>query len=78
MSQCKVLEEYAQFVDICRKRRAKGMDLQEALNNAIDECIEQGILCDFLMLYRSAVLGMLLEEFDVKKYQFINKTVFGL
>ena len=40
-----------------------------ALSNAIDYCIEHGILEDILKKKRSEVLGMLLEEFDVEKYE---------
>ncbi len=36
------------------------------MNMAIDYCIDHDILAEFLRKYRSEVLGMLLEEFDVK------------
>lgn len=36
---------------------------------AVDYCIENGILGEFLRKNRAEVLGMLLEEFDVKKYE---------
>ena len=44
-------------------------DRKEALESAIEYCIENHILEEFLRKYRSEVLGMLLEEFDVKKYE---------
>jgi len=69
MSKCRVLKEYAEFVDVCRRHRRSGIGLQEALDAAIDECIGRGVLKDFLSLYRSEVLGMLLEEFDAEKYE---------
>lgn len=37
--------------------------------DAVDYCIENGILEEFLRKNRAEVLGMLLEEFDVKKYE---------
>lgn len=49
--------------------KASGMELQEALNAAIDYCMEHGILYETLKRHRSEVLGMLLEEFDVDKYE---------
>ena len=39
------------------------------MEEAITDCIEQDILAGFLKKYRAEVLGMLLEEFDVKKYE---------
>lgn len=69
MDSCKTLEEYAQFVSIARQSAASGMELQEALNAAIDYCMEHGILYETLKRHRSEVLGMLLEEFDVDKYE---------
>jgi hypothetical protein len=69
MKQCKILEEYAKFVAVTKEFAAKGSDRQQALNDAIAYCIEHHILEVFLRKYRQEVLGMLLEEFDVKKYE---------
>ena len=43
--------------------------MQEALEEAVEYCIDHGILSEFLRRHRSEVLGMLLEEFDVEKYE---------
>ena len=69
MEKCRVLEEYALFVETSRQYLAEGMERQEALNLAIEYCIDHGILSEFLRRYRAEVLGMLLEEFDVDKYE---------
>lgn len=69
MEQCRTLGEYAQFVALSRQYVAEGMQLQEALNKTIDYCIEHGILYETLREHRAEVLGMLLEEFDVDKYE---------
>ena len=69
MAKCRVLEEYARFVDICRQYIAQESDRQEALHTAIEYCIEHDILSEFLRNYRAEVVGMLLEKFDVKKYE---------
>lgn len=42
---------------------------KEALAEAIDYCIEQDILSEFLRINRMEVLGMFLEEFDAEKYE---------
>ena len=69
MEKCSALEEYAEFVSLTRRYIAEGKTMQDALNTAINYCINHGILSDFLKKYRAEVLGMLLEEFDVDKYE---------
>lgn len=44
-------------------------DRKAALNDAILYCTQNHILEEFLRKYRTEVLGMLLEEFDVNKYE---------
>lgn len=66
---CKLLSQYTQFVEITREYAGKYENLEEAMNVAIDYCIEHGILEDILRKQRSQVLGSLLEEFDEKKYE---------
>ena len=69
MEKCRTLEEYAQFVAVSRAYAAEGRPMQEALEEALEYCIDHGILSEFLRKNRSEVLGMLLEEFDVEKYE---------
>lgn len=69
MEKCRVLEEYSQMVAVTRKYMSAEADMQTALNKAVDYCIENGILKEFLLKNRAEVLGMLLEEFDVEKYE---------
>ncbi len=69
MEKCSALEEYAEFVSLTRRYIAEGKTMQDALNTAIKYCIGHGILADFLKKYRAEVLGMILEEFDVDKYE---------
>lgn len=69
MEKCSILKEYAQFIGISRQYVAEGMKRQEALDMAISYCIDHDILSAFLQENRAEVLGMLLEEFDVKKYE---------
>ena len=69
MEQCSVLKEYAQFVAVSRQYMEEGLNAQEAFAEAIDYCVDHGILHEVLKNYRAEVLGMLLEEFDVDKYE---------
>lgn len=69
MEKCRVLKEYAEFIDIARACLTEKKEIQEALNTAINYCIDHDILSVFLKKYRAEVLGMILEEFDVEKYE---------
>ena len=69
MEKCRVLEEYSEFVEITRRCMAEGKRTERALEDAVDYCIENGILEKVLRENRAEVLGMLLEEFDVEKYE---------
>ena len=69
MEKCGVLEEYSKLVAVMREYIGVMDETQAALNRAIDYCIENGILKEFLLKNRAEVLGMLLEEFDVEKYE---------
>ena len=68
MQGCGMLSQYAQFVAATREYANKYDNREEAMNAAIEYCIEHGILEDILRKHRSQVLGSLLEEFDEKKY----------
>ena len=68
MQGCGMLSQYAQFVAVTREYANKYDNREEAMNAAIEYCIEHGILEDILRKNRSQVLGSLLEEFDEKKY----------
>ncbi len=69
MEKCRILEEYSAFVAVTRECMLAETDMQAALNRAVEDCIEKGILKEFLLKNRAEVLGMLLEEFDVEKYE---------
>ena len=46
-------KEYAMFVDISRQYMEQGLPRQEAMESAIQYCIEQGILAEALTKYRA-------------------------
>lgn len=66
-SHCKTLCEYMQFVNTVRKYR-KEMDFPEAMKYAIDECIRNGILEDFLRQNRAEVETVGIFEYDEEKF----------
>ena len=63
MEQCKVLKEYSQYVARVR-RYSKIMKLDDAVRQAVDECISEGILADFLSQNRAEAIRMSIFEYD--------------
>lgn len=63
MEHCKTLREYAQYVAKVRKYTAD-LSLNEAVERAVDECIKENILADFLRKNRAEVISMSIFEYD--------------
>ena len=63
LEQCRALKEYAQYVDRVRKYVGK-MNLDAAVHRAVEECIREGILEDFLRVNRSEVEKVSIFEYD--------------
>ena len=63
MEQCQTLREYAQYV-ACVRRYAKKFELNEAVKLAVDECIRNNILSEFLRANKSEVISMSIFEYD--------------
>ena len=63
MEHCQTLKEYSQYVAKVRKYAA-GMPLDQAVKYAVDECIKENILADFLRKNRTEVISMSIFEYD--------------
>ena len=63
MEQCQTLKEYAQYVN-CVRRYAKKFELNEAVKLAVDECIRNNILSEFLRANKLEVISMSIFEYD--------------
>ena len=70
MEKCRRLEEYAIFIEKVReyaKQFPKRLDM--AITKAIEDCISNNILKDFLIEQQSEVLEMVLYSFDKELYE---------
>ena len=63
MQHCSMLKEYAQYVAKVRHYAAY-MQLNQAVERAVNECIREGILTEFLIRNRSEVINMSIFEYD--------------
>ena len=62
---CRTLKEYAQYVARVRKYAADpDIMLEEAVERAVEECIKEGILAEFLMRNRAEVIKVSIYEYD--------------
>lgn len=63
MEQCQILKEYAQYVGKIRNYTTK-LNLNDAVECAIKECIAEGILAEFLQENRAEVKMLSILEYD--------------
>lgn len=75
MERCQTLKEYMIFVDKTREFNVDG-DYKGAILNAIDKCIEEGVLRDFLLNNKAEVVKMSIFEYNEKEYLELFKEEF--
>ena len=73
MAQCQKLKEYAQFIDLVRKKLQHADDKEKAMRQAVDECIEKGILAEILYKNKMEVIEVFLTEYDEEKQRIIEE-----
>ena len=57
---------FVQLISMIRQGQAKGRSLEEAVKAAIDTCISQDILKDYLIKHKAEVTAMILTEYNEK------------
>ena len=65
--KCKKLGEYSYFVESVRKHYSINNNFPVAVDEAVKECIDKGILADFLKKHIAEVRTVLLTEFDEER-----------
>lgn len=63
LGKCRSLHDYMKYVERVRSY-SREMDFQEAVERAVSECIEEGILEEFLRANRAEVIQMSIFEYD--------------
>ena len=69
MKHCRRLEEYSIFVQCVREYIQSEPSVEDALEKAIDTCINQDVLADFLKRHRAEVTNMILTTYDKDLYE---------
>ena len=63
LASCTILREYMQYVERVRKYQSE-MKIEEAVERAVTECIQEGILAEFLMKNRAEAIEMSIFEYN--------------
>ena len=72
MEKCPILKEYMIYTEKIREY-GKEMTLEESVSKAVEECIQEGILREFLLMNKSKVVSMSIFEFDQELH---NRTLY--
>ena len=64
---CSTLQDYMHYCNLVKQYK-KTMELKDAVNQAVDECIRNGIQADFFRRNKAEVKTMSIYEFDQDEY----------
>ncbi len=68
LAKCESLQGYMAFVGKVRDKRDAGVKLEEAVHQAVNECISENILTDFFKKNKEEIVEMSVYEFDQEVY----------
>lgn len=68
LALCEELNAYMMYIEKIRRFRKNGNSLVDAVNKAVEECINENILADFFRQNRAEVVSMSIFEYDQEKH----------
>ncbi len=68
LEKCRPLEEYMFLIRCIRENEVKGMRIEDAIDTAVQYCIECNVLKEFLIAHRAEVVRVCLTEFNEKVF----------
>jgi hypothetical protein len=69
LGQCKPLADYMELINRIRANQNQFETLEEAVDSAVESCIKDDILADFLSGHRAEAINMCIIEFDKEIYE---------
>lgn len=69
LSKCRMLSDYMTLINKIKKYKRETGKMRDAIDKAINECIEEGVLKEFLEKHRDKVMMSCLTEFDEEVYR---------
>ena len=73
MERCRPLRDYSILVEKIRRYRKSGLPVSEAVDRAVEECVREDVLTDFLKGHKAEVIGMLLTEYNQAEHMRLLK-----
>ena len=73
LNKCKPLKDYSIFTTKVKDYKRIGLSLEDAVDKAIDECIEEGVLMDILFRHRTLAKNTILTEYNEKKRRKLDR-----
>lgn len=73
LNKCKPLKDYSIFTTKVKDYKRIGLSLEDAVDKAIDECIEEGVLMDILFKHRTLAKNTILTEYNEKKRRKLDR-----
>lgn len=67
LSKCQTLREYMYFVDMVRKNNEISGNLEDAIEKAINQCMEENVLRDFLAQHREEVMQVMTLDYTFER-----------
>lgn len=67
LSKCQTLREYMYFVDMARKNNEISGNLEDAIEKAINQCMEENVLRDFLAQHREEVMHVMTLDYTFER-----------
>ncbi len=67
-AECKTLSDYAEYTARVREYAEQKLTLEDAVEKAVNECIGEGILADFLRANRAEAMEMSIFEYDEERH----------
>ena len=64
LEKCKPLLEYSYFIHYIRVNQQKGFSIENAVDMAIEQCLNENILTDILRVHSKEVTHMFLEDYE--------------
>ncbi len=64
LEKCRPLAEYMYLVNCIRENEVRGMRMEDAIDSAVQQCINCNVLKEFLVAHRAEVVSVCLTEFN--------------
>lgn len=68
LNACKTLHDYAILIERIRINHKTSLTTTDAINLAVEQCIHDNILKEFLLKHRAEVTDMILSQYDEEAY----------